>query len=501
MLIQLDPFVVDVEDELERSFVKWYDVNKECTKEVVLQGFAAVHLGVSKLFERRGGGDDGGWKSRFEQLQGAVDVSIKDAVAASCSSMQAQLANKNAEVVGLRASYESQLASLKQTVDALKAQQGEQVDSVRAAYECMVGSLKDELEVAKRAFKDQLESVRSMHVKELELKTQAAFKELELKNRELADAEVKMGLLVDKARAEALAEMASKQVEMNKFELLYVEAEKKLQAALEGTLLRSQECVIAGLQRDLKNKEDELAVLKKTNFGRGVVGETMVVDFLRRTYCDACVEDKSHVKHSCDVWMTLGNGDYFAFECKFKDTINSKGDIDKFYNDVTSMSRDAKFLGGVFVSCKTCNIPGKGALCVEVFNDRPLLFVGFDGDDGFDAGWLKQCMVILFQLAQHQKSLVGKSSSIQDVVKKLVPLLDKIKKLRGSIDKIRKVHLTQVLSLTDDMDKELACMFEEILGVTGNQSGGGGVMFHCEKCNQAFKTKVALGKHVKGCGI
>lgn len=541
MLLQLDPITINLDDDLEKSFVTWYHDHKHLSKDVILQGFAAVKLGVAKLFEN----SDNVWKQRFEQLQDKLDVSMTDAINTSTASLQAQLANKNKELAALRSSYESQLNALKTSMDALKTQQDEQLCAIKSSHDCLVTSLKQQLddarskqqdgvasikasydsviaslekqlELGRAQHADELAAVKAVTLKELEWKTQAALKELELKNRELdmakaealkelelknrelADAEVKMGLLVDKAKAEAMAEMAGKQVEANKFELLYLEAEKKLQAALEGTLLRSQECVIDGLQRDLKNKEEELACLKRTNFGRGVVGETMIVDFLRRTYCDACVEDKSHCKHSCDVWMTLSNGDYFAFESKFKDTINSKGDIDKFYNDVASMSRDARFLGAVFVSCKTCNIPGKGALCVEVFNDRPLLFVGFDGEDGFDGGWLKQCLVILFQLAQHQKNVVGKSTSIQDVVKKLVPLLDKIKKIRGSIEKIRKVHLTQVMSLTDDMDKDLACMFEEIVGVTGNQSDGM-VMFHCEKCNQAFKTKLALGKHVKGC--
>lgn len=524
MNIQLESFAVNLDDQLEAAFVKWYHDNKHLTKTVVLQGFSCVHLGLSKFFEN----GSNIWKQRFEQLQNKLDVSIHDALATSTASLQAQLANKNDELLSVRASCEAQLASLQQTVAALKAQQSEQADAVKGSYEAMVASLKDQLECAKSqlsqqvdavkgsyestlgslkeqldsaksqqslqadALKDQLECAKSQHALALAaMKEQMAAmtaKELELKTR---DAEI----LLQKAKAEAAAEMAGKQLEASKFEMLYLEAERKLHAALEGTLLKSQECVIAGLQKDLRSKDEELAVLKKTNFGRGVIGESMIADFLRRTYSDACVEDKSHVKHSCDIWMTMGNGEYFAFESKFKDTINSKGDIDKFYNDVGNMSRDAKFLGGVFVSCKTSNIPGKGSLCVEVFNDRPVMFVGFE-NEGFDGAWLKQCLVILFQLAQHQKSVAGKSSSIQDVIKKLVPLLDKIKKIRGSIDKVRKVHLTSVLSLTDDMDKELACMFEEIVGVTGYHSE---VLHVCQKCNQAFKTKVALGKHVKAC--
>ena len=267
--------------------------------------------------------------------------------------------------------------------------------------------------------------------------------------------------------------------------------------------MRGREREIADLTTALKRAEDELGVLRRSNYGKGVVGEAMVRDVLKREYPAACVMDTAQMKHACDLHMVLDDREIYAFESKYKDTI-VKSDIDKFYNDVSHMSVDPKFHGAVFVSLKTANIPGKGELCLELVGGKiPVLFVGGAEDWLSGSSWFKYCLNVLVQVARQQKKHGNEGSSACAIVSKLEPVMERIKRLRANITKMRNQVLGTAMSLTTDMENDVRALFDVIGTILGEDVAVNAdhavAQFKCERCSRTFMTKQGLTTHMRKC--
>ena len=326
--------------------------------------------------------------------------------------------------------------------------------------------------------------------------------EMELATRERIEREVAK----ETARIDAMSVVRNKEieVEMLAYKGMYEAARKDLHEVMSGSLTMSCDKQIADLTASLKKAEDELGILRRSNYGKGVVGETIIRDFLRREWPAACIADTAQTKHSCDLHMILDDREVWAFESKYKDTI-VKSDIDKFYNDVIHMSIDPKFHGAVFVSLKTANIPGKGDMCLEMVNGKvPVLFVGGVGEDWLmDCTWFRHCLNMLMQVARQSKRVNNENMNAEALVAKLKPIMERIKKLRSNINKMRNNVLASAMSLTADMEADVRGLFElvgEILGEggctppTGTPDG-----FKCEKCARLFVNKQGLASHMRCC--
>ena len=317
--------------------------------------------------------------------------------------------------------------------------------------------------------------------------------EMELATRERVDREVA------KETARSAVRNKEIEVEMLAYKGMYETARKELYEVMSGSLTTSRDKEIADLTASLKKAEEELGILRRSNYGKGVVGETIIRDFLRREWPAACIVDTAQTKHSCDLHMVVDDREVWAFESKYKDTI-VKSDIDKFYNDVVHMSIDPKFHGAVFVSLKTGNIPGKGDMCLEMVNGKvPVLFVGGTGEDWLmDCTWLRHCLDMLMQVARQSKRTNNDNMNAEALVAKLKPIMERIKKLRSNINKMRTNVLASAMSLTADMEADVRGLFElvgEILGEGAPLSGS----FKCEKCARVFVNKQGLASHMRCC--
>jgi hypothetical protein len=317
--------------------------------------------------------------------------------------------------------------------------------------------------------------------------------EMELATRERVDREVA------KETARSAVRNKEIEVEMLAYKGMYETARKELHEVMSGSLTTSRDKQIADLTASLKKAEEELGILRRSNYGKGVVGETIIRDFLRREWPAACIVDTAQTKHSCDLHMVVDDREVWAFESKYKDTI-VKSDIDKFYNDVVHMSIDPKFHGAVFVSLKTGNIPGKGDMCLEMVNGKvPVLFVGGTGEDWLmDCTWLRHCLDMLMQVARQSKRTNNECMNAEALVAKLKPIMERIKKLRSNINKMRTNVLASAMSLTADMEADVRGLFElvgEILGEGAPLSGS----FKCEKCARVFVNKQGLASHMRCC--
>jgi hypothetical protein len=321
--------------------------------------------------------------------------------------------------------------------------------------------------------------------------------EMEASIREKVDREV--------ARIDAMSMVRNKEieVEMLAYKGLYEAAKKEMSELVGGALMRGREKEIADLTAALKRAEDELGILRRSNYGKGVVGEAIVRDVLKREYPAACIVDTAQVKHSCDLHMVLDDREVYAFESKYKDTI-VKTDIDKFYNDVIHMSVDPRFHGAVFVSLKTANIPGKGDLCLEMVGGKiPVLFVGGTEDWLSGSQWFKYCLNVLVQVARQQKKHGNEGFTAQAIVSKLEPVMERIKRLRSNISKMRSQVLGTAMTLTSDMENDIRALFGVMGEILGNSASHEEFEdnFKCEKCSRTFMTKKGLTSHIRSCAI
>jgi hypothetical protein len=325
--------------------------------------------------------------------------------------------------------------------------------------------------------------------------------EMELATRERVEREVAK----ETARIDAMSAVRNKEieVEMMTYKGMYEAARKELHEVLSGALTHSRDKEIADLAASLKRAEEELGILRRSNYGKGVVGETIIRDFLRREWPTACIVDMAQTKHSCDLHMILDDREVWAFESKYKDTI-VKSDIDKFYNDVIHMSIDPKFHGAVFISLKTANIPGKGDMCLEMVNGKvPVLFVGGTGEDWLmECTWFRHCMNMLMQVARQSKRVNNENMSVEALVEKLKPIMERIKKLRANINKMRNNVLASAISLTADMEADVRGLFEVVGEIMGGECGATPLpagSFKCEKCARTFVNKQGLASHMRCC--
>lgn len=278
----------------------------------------------------------------------------------------------------------------------------------------------------------------------------------------------------------SLAEMELKFVSTNKDEMITIRAESVRHKEMYDEMCRQMDSmmhcnVVNDLKRQLAEVTEALDISRRSNYGKGAVGEHFVASCLRTIFTDCEVVDTSRTPHACDLWMHLnpGSGYFFAFECKNKVAITSKGDVSKFYSDVESLSEKhgSKFLGGVFVSCKTCNIPGKGPLKIEILkNKTPILFIGIDSQIG-SGSWFHDIIKIFVSVAQ-QLSLSNKQSecdkedvrdkNIKQLLDKIVPMVERINKTRMFIDRIRSTHLAAAIDASTHADEELRCLIIEL---------------------------------------
>lgn len=331
-------------------------------------------------------------------------------------------------LVGERAEGEAerQLLDLRDAHRRALAEQGERMQAEGRARLAAVG---EQLEAARARLADECEAAaaRASAAGAVELMRAAAERDGAVAElRRLRDAEgaraADLARLADARVAAAVAEAASRERAAaagrledllranSRFAALHEAARARLDE-LEGARTRDE---AAGAARRLdeaearaRAAEGQLEAFRRTNHGKGVVGEAMVASALRERFEHLEVEDKGGVggceAHCQDVWLRLGPDSFVAFESKLKKTI-TKADVDKFYSDLESMPGCA---GAMLVSLASRNIPGKGSFAVELHaGRRPVMFVGFASPDEF-ARFFGDYAQVLLLLGRHAAELCG----------------------------------------------------------------------------------------------
>jgi hypothetical protein len=254
--------------------------------------------------------------------------------------------------------------------------------------------------------------------------------------------------------------------ECHAFKVLYHDAKQRLDEALTGMYAQR----VTELQCALQRANDKLGVLQRSNAGKGAWGESLLTDYLRNRFLDWEVTDTSRSKHSCDIWMKRGDERFVAVESKYKASICAT-DLSKFVTDVDYMGRtngDA-LIGAVFVSVRSKNIPGKGELELEYANGRPVLYVGFCGEDDLDGPFLKHCICMLVKVGDMVQGLVKHNADAAAVIHRVRPLLKHAQSMRRTVDGL-KAACKKTIDGIAKLETDVREVFETIDSIVSSAS-------------------------------
>lgn len=294
--------------------------------------------------------------------------------------------------------------------------------------------------------------------------------------------------------------VAEVKAERDRFMQMYMDAKTLWQNENTQAIKQQHEEQVKKLQCVIHELQAELTIAKKSNMGKGNIGEHALSEWLRNNYIEFDVQDTSKLKAACDIHVAVNSKEFFAIESKNKSTI-TRNDIDKFYRDVQNLTElnSNAFLGAMFVSLATKNVPGKGDFYFELFQNRPVLFIGFNIVDNLNSDFMKRCISLLLQAAQSCKVLGEQATSVQDMHTKLAPMILKIQRIRKEVDSVKEMAGNIIKSVDNMQDEanEVVTVMSSVLGnvVLHDVTEKQGV--ECAVCKKSFLTQAKLDSHTR----
>ena len=252
----------------------------------------------------------------------------------------------------------------------------------------------------------------------------------------------------------------------------------------------------------LKYKEQEILNLKNTNHVKCFLGESLVYKQLSSWYPIDTIDNTGKTAHEGDIHWTYvdanSKSNSILIECKYKKQIQ-KIDIDKFYNDIKTGQQGCasrQYSGAIFISIITNNIPTKGDASIELLDNIPIMFLGFNSEEDF----------------------ISRSKNLFDIFKKIVNIcsVDKTKvdnkidrcfmELNFFLNIMTKSRLkleefkAMFIKYYDNFSNEHNVIITKIEKLLIDNSQIINTSFEaCSTCDQVFETKRKLIYHQKKC--
>lgn len=440
--VELSQFLCSSEHAIEAKFLEWYMKHQNdaaLTKKIVLIGFCAVVEGVSSYYEECFSKDKNGlcveWKMKMQSL-------IRQKEDEATCRINEITESSRSEVKRVTESMEQEKRHMTERMTRMQEGHATDIESMQQRLMLLQNNQND-------LVKQEIQRVDDQHRHEIEiLKADHERRLLVEKNGIIITANATISQLNSRV---ALSDARCREVE------------EKLHSHTQGIYAQT----IEELKVRAEKSENELRQLKGTNVVKGIIGETVVSDYLRSRFTCHSVTDKSKGKgHSCDVWICKpDSGRFVAVEVKFKSQIQ-KDDVDKFESDSDNlcMHYSTCFLGCIFVSLRTKGIPRKGSICLEIRNNHPMLFIAFASESEFQGSNLfEYCMKMVWELGEYLLG-VDRESDISGLLEKIDPLLKTIDSTQIRLGKV-KGHATAILQESSHMEQEIRQTFNVISSV------------------------------------
>jgi hypothetical protein len=251
------------------------------------------------------------------------------------------------------------------------------------------------------------------------------------------------------------------------------------------------------LKECLKQKDNEISMLKSNNIIKGNIGESLVKNIVGKWFCDIEIVDMSGSGSMSDIHLVNSSDQRIVVECKNKATV-ALTDIEKSLRDIDSLkeSYGDRFVGYIFCSLKSHNIPRKGEFCFEMIGDVPVVWFGVDFDSNADLAEKELVNVVKIMMSM-VKHLGGKNGVERDM------FLDGLKSVLGNIVEQKKTigvlqsSLSSMKTHVDKLSLSTNEIFEDLRNMLGDQ--GDKSTHECRKCKKTFKTIGGYERHIKAC--
>lgn len=248
------------------------------------------------------------------------------------------------------------------------------------------------------------------------------------------------------------------------------------------------------LRESLKQKENEISMLKSNNIVKGNIGEELVRNIISKWFCDVEVLDMSGSGSMSDIHLVDSGERRIVVECKNKASVTLT-DVEKSMRDIESLTETYgdKFVGYIFCSIKSYNIPRKGEFCFELVGNVPVVWFGVDFENERELAEkeLVNVVKIMMSLAKNVGNRDGMDRDI---------FIDKIKGITNGIGEHKKTiglinnNLSSMKSHVDKLSLSTNEMYEEMRTMLGEDRG-----HTCRKCKKEFKTVGGYERHIKVC--
>jgi hypothetical protein len=264
------------------------------------------------------------------------------------------------------------------------------------------------------------------------------------------------------------------------------------------------------LVKVIAEKDLLIAQLKGTNFCKGIIGEQIVKHILTNKFIDHDVIDKSSSPAESDLHLVRPDGSFFAIECKYKATITNS-DVEKSIRDISVLKQkySTSFLGYVFLSLQTPNIPKKG-FGFEIQQGIPVMWYGVQNNQ-LDHR-LEEDLSLIIRIMSTLTQLIKTSPSQDNTLFKCIELVRSlsitisnnkmtISKLNESVLNMQ-LHINNLHKTNNDIYQSIHTFILEHNIPIPHIPSENPTQYKCNKCSKIFKRKSDYTKHVQRvCGV
>ena len=204
------------------------------------------------------------------------------------------------------------------------------------------------------------------------------------------------------------------------------------------------------LNEVVKKKDDEIARLKNSNNIKGITGENFINDYISHYFDKFEVDVCSKESHVMDIMVMVGTNSFFTVESKLKTKILTT-DVTKFNNDFDGIysQYNNEYMGGIFVSMCSPNIPTKGSFLIEIVDGcKVKLYLGFVDKDDMQLRLKHYINMFLTLQSKLAESRCTDNINSDDVVNKLLLMTSNVLRSGMAILRCGKVSLSCVIYVT-----------------------------------------------------
>ena len=215
----------------------------------------------------------------------------------------------------------------------------------------------------------------------------------------------------------------------------------------------------------INNIIEEVFNIKKS-YQKGVVGEKIPINYLKKLYPSNEIIENTKNAHEADCQMKIdGIGD-ILYEFKYYNNIVNKKEIDKFYNDIDRLN--IKY--GIFISHNSGIVGRKYNIEWEIYNDKLIIFVSNFGL--IETGIELSTNLLLYMIKNNfidnnYKIIKMENNSFMRLINDIINnIINEIKSINIILDKIKNIK-TQLNNSMDGLyellDKSKNNLKENIL--------------------------------------